>query len=42
MIVDATRPRDFAFGSRSEVPEDVIRRMPLDEYVAGPTLAAAK
>jgi 3-polyprenyl-4-hydroxybenzoate decarboxylase len=33
-VIDATRPQDFAFGSRSEVPRDVMERINLDDYLA--------
>jgi 2,5-furandicarboxylate decarboxylase 1 len=33
VVIDATRPTDFAFGSRSEVPRDAVARMPLTDYL---------
>jgi UbiD family decarboxylase len=35
LVVDATRPTNFAFGARSVVPRDVIARMPLSDYLSG-------
>jgi hypothetical protein len=32
-VIDATRPRDFAFGSRSEVPEEAMRRVRLEDFL---------
>ncbi len=38
VVLNATRPRDFAFGSRSEVPREVLERVCLADYL--PTAAA--
>lgn len=35
VVVDATRPRDFAFGARSEVPDAVMQRVRLADYLPG-------
>jgi hypothetical protein len=32
LIVDATRPTTFAFGSRSTIPDEVLRRVHLADY----------
>jgi len=33
-VIDATKPQDFAFGERSQVPKDVMERVNLDDYLA--------
>jgi hypothetical protein len=33
-VIDATKPQDFAFGERSQVPDDVMRRIRLDDFLA--------
>ena len=33
-VIDATKPQDFAFGERSQVPKDVMERINLDDYLA--------
>jgi UbiD family decarboxylase len=35
VVVDATRPRDTPFPPRSEVPEDVMARVRLDDFLTG-------
>lgn len=35
VVIDATRPRDFAFGARSEIPREVMERMRLGDYLPG-------
>jgi 2,5-furandicarboxylate decarboxylase 1 len=35
LVVDATRPTDFAFGLRSEVPREAIERVRLADYLPG-------
>jgi hypothetical protein len=32
-VIDATRPSDFAFGIRSQVPKDALARMRLSDYL---------
>jgi 3-polyprenyl-4-hydroxybenzoate decarboxylase len=39
VVIDATRPRDFAFGARSEVPEEVMERVRLEDYLPAPFAA---
>jgi 2,5-furandicarboxylate decarboxylase 1 len=34
VLVDATRPTNFAFGSRSEIPQEVMERVRLADYLA--------
>ena len=34
LVVDATRPTSFAFGSRLELPAEVMARVRLDDYLA--------
>ena len=36
VVIDATRPRDFAFGSRSEVPDEVMKPVRLEDYLPEP------
>jgi len=36
-VIDATRPQDVAFGSRSQVPQEVIDRMRLEDYLPDAT-----
>jgi 2,5-furandicarboxylate decarboxylase 1 len=33
IVIDATRPSDFAFGSRSEVPPEAMQRIKLADYL---------
>jgi hypothetical protein len=33
IVIDATRPSDFAFGSRSQVPKAALDRMRLSDYL---------
>jgi len=33
VMIDATRPRDFAFGARSEVPREAMERVRLADYL---------
>ena len=33
VVIDATRPKDFAFGARSEVPRDAMKRTRLTDYL---------
>jgi UbiD family decarboxylase len=40
-VIDATRPKDFSFGSRSALPADVMARVRLDDYLPGATARAA-
>jgi len=41
-VIDATRPQDFAFGLRSEVPQEVLERMKLEDYLPGAATSAHK
>ncbi|MSQ50631.1 MAG: UbiD family decarboxylase [Betaproteobacteria bacterium] len=33
LVIDATRPRDFAFGSRSDVPDEVMKSVRLEDFL---------
>jgi 2,5-furandicarboxylate decarboxylase 1 len=33
LVIDATRPRDFAFGLRSEIPDEVMKRIRLEDFL---------
>jgi hypothetical protein len=35
VVVDATRPRNTPFPPRSEVPEEVMARVRLDDFLTG-------
>lgn len=42
VVVDATRPRDFAFGARSAVPQEVLDRMRLADFLPSAYAAGAR
>jgi 2,5-furandicarboxylate decarboxylase 1 len=42
VVLDATRPRDFAFGSRSEVPREALERVRLADYLPGSAVAGVR
>jgi 2,5-furandicarboxylate decarboxylase 1 len=41
LVIDATRPRDFAFGSRSEVPDEVMKRVRLEDFLPAAAMGEA-
>jgi hypothetical protein len=41
LVIDATRPRDFAFGSRSDVPDEVMKRVRLEDFLPAAAMGEA-